>query len=150
MQEEYNKAYAEAIVVLNNSNKEILDRIPEKLIYFLYENMDKNYLVNINFQDEHWENTLMDETKGILGLIYRDYIVSAQQRNELLLEERNEQLKLENEIKEKYNPYNIFNKRKKPDINDQEEVDQSELMEIKKVSTFRKILNKICGIFKKK
>ena len=150
MQEEYNKAYAEAMVVLNNSSKEILEKIPEKLLHFLNENKDKNYLVNINFQDEHWENTLMDETKGILGLIYRDYIVSTQQRNKLLLEEKKNQLKSEKEIKEKYNPDNIFNKRKKSDINDQEEVDQSELMKIKEVSTFRKILNKICGIFKKK
>ena len=150
MQEEYNKAYAEAMVVLNNSSKEILEKIPEKLLHFLNENKDKNYLVNINFQDEHWENTLMDETKGILGLIYRDYIVSTQQRNKLLLEEKKNQLKSEKEIKEKYNPDNIFNKRKKSDINDQEEVDQSELMKIKEVSTFRKILNKICEIFKKK
>ena len=106
----YREAFAEVLEVIKHSNKNIKSKIPQKFITFLKNNKDKNYNVNINFYDKTWENTVKSETRAILALIYRDYIVSTEERKKLILEEKEENLKIEAELREKYNPNNVFKK----------------------------------------
>lgn len=108
MDNKYRKALVEVIQVLNNAEDKLVEKIPKKFINFLYENQDKDYQVYIDFADEEWQEQLMDETRAILSLIYRDFIVSKEERQELLKEEKKEQLKREEELREKYNPDKLF------------------------------------------
>ena len=43
-----------------------------------------NYKVNIDFSDANWINNIKPETKILMGLIYRDYIVSPDEREKLI------------------------------------------------------------------
>lgn len=143
----YREAFAEVLEVLKNSNQRILEKIPERFIAFLNENKDNNYIVKIDFTDANWDDTIKRETQAILALIYRDYIVSKEERTRLLAEEKEEQNRIENELREKYNPDDLFKKHIE-DKNVTENNIQSEVTLVEyKESIFKKFINKIKDIF---
>lgn len=144
MDDVYREAFAEVLEVLNNSNQGILEKIPERFITFLNENKEQNYIAKIDFTDENWDDSIKKETQAILALIYRDYIVAPEERVRLLNEEREEQIRIENELREMYNPENIFENKKAQVKSTDDSVD---LVEYKK-SFFKKIINKIKFILK--
>lgn len=145
----YREAFAEVLEVIKNSNQRILEKIPKKFITFLNENKDNNYIVKIDFTDENWDDSIKQETQAILALIYRDYIVSQEERARLLTEEKEEQIRIENELREKYNPDNLF--KKQDQVKNTEEVMEEEVAMVEyKESIFKRFINKIKSIFKMK
>lgn len=155
MKEIDKQAVAEVLEILSNSEKEITNKIPENFMRFLKENADKEYKVNIDFNNEHWDDTIKKETKVILALIYRDYLVSEEEKIRLLKEEKERLDKEEQELHEKYNPDNLFKNNvtttKKENIEDkQEELNNMKMIEVKEDSWFKKIWKKIISMFGKK
>ena len=146
--EEFNKrAISEVIEILNHTDKEIVEKIPQKFINFLFENADNDYKPNINFYDDDWKNSVQDDTQAILALIYRDYIVSDDERKELLKEEQEDKLKREKELQEKYNPDNLF---KKKTVEIQTPNNEVQLAKVNETSWFKKVLKKIFNFFGRK
>lgn len=148
MDEEFRKALTEVVEVLKNSEDSIRKKIPQEFNNFLNENMDKNYKPNIDFSKSNWEDNVKEDTKAILALIYRDYLVSKEERNNLLLEEQKE-------IEKMYNPNNLFkNRTKAKETPNSEEQDYNkenlELMEVKKYPWYKRIYEKILQIFGRK
>lgn len=141
------KAVSEVIEILNHTDKKIIEKIPQKFIDFLFENADKDYIPNIDFYDENWENSIQEDTQAILALLYRDYIVSEDEKLKLLKEEQEEKLKIEKELREKYNPDNIF---KKKNIEENIQINNVQLIEIKETSWFKRALDKILKFFGRK
>ena len=90
---EYSKVLKEVYEILKNSEDKIQKKIPIKFYTFLKENMDTDYQVNIDYSKENWEDELCDDTKGILALIYRDYLVDSKTREELIKLEKEEEKK---------------------------------------------------------
>lgn len=155
MKEIDRQAVAEVLEILNNSEKEITDKISDKFMRFLQENADKEYKVNIDFSNEHWDDTIKQETKSILALIYRDYLVPEEEKIRLLKEEKERLDKEEQELREKYNPDNLFKNNvtttKKEEIEEiKEESNNMQMIEVKEDSWFMKIWKKIVSMFGKK
>lgn len=140
------RAVSEVIQILNHTEKEIIEKIPEKFIKFLFENADNDYKPNIDFYDDNWEDLIDEDAKALLALIYRDYIVSETEKMELLEEERQEKEKQEELLKEKYNPDNLFKKNKK---NEEEKdfVSNTQLVEIKEEPWYKRLFKRILSIF---
>lgn len=145
----YREAFAEVLEVIKNSNQRILEKIPKKFITFLNENKDNNYIVKIDFTDENWDDSIKQETQAILALIYRDYIVSQEERARLLTEEKEEQIRIENELREKYNPDNLFQKQDQAKKAEEVMTEDVAMVEYKE-SIFKRFINKIKSIFKMK
>lgn len=139
------QAITEAVEILRHSEKKVTDKIPEKFMQFLYKNMDNEYNVKINFADEKWDEKIKSDTKVILALIYRDYIVTKEEREDLIAKEKAELEKEEKELREKYNPDNLF--KKKDNIKDEEIINNMQLIEIKEDIWYKKIWKKIISIF---
>lgn len=142
----YKEAFAEVLEVIKNSNQRILEKIPKKFITFLNENKDNNYIVKIDFTDENWDDCIKQETQAILALIYRDYIVSQEERARLLTEEKEEQIRIENELREKYNPDNLFKKQDQVKNTEEAMTEEVAMVEYKE-SIFKRFINKIKSIF---
>lgn len=142
MEEKYTKAFKEIYIILNRASSEELDKIPKSFIEFIEKNMDVNHNPKIEF-NENFENSVLEETLLLLALIYRDYLISKEERSILL---KNEEDKLE-ELKESYNIENLFNKRKQHNEEHRGNVEQ-QLIVIKEEKWYKKILNKILQIFK--
>ena len=151
MKEIDRQAVAEVIEILNHSESEITNKIPEKFMQFLHTNSDNEFKVNIDFDNEHWDDAIKQDTKAILALIYRDYIVSKEERNKLLKEEQERLDKEEQELRERYNPDNLF--EKKTDMveeKDTNSINNMQLVEIKEDQWFKRIWKKIISFFGKK
>lgn len=113
MDNNYREAFAEVLEIIKHSKKDIIDKIPLKFIDFLKSNKSVDYIVNIDFSDENWVNNIKIETKTILGLIYRDYIVSPQEREQLINDEIELEKQLEDEKKKTYDVDKLFKKHEK-------------------------------------
>lgn len=143
------QAVAEVLEILRHSENEITEKIPQKFMNFLEENEDKDYKVNIDFTKENWDNGLKKETKAILALIYRDYIVDKEEHDRLLKEAQMRKEKEEQENKEKYSYDNLFKNRKTvPEEEIKEE--NTQLIEVKEEPWYKKIWKKIISLFGKK
>lgn len=113
MDNNYREVFAEVLEIIKHSKKDIIDKIPLKFIDFLKSNKSVDYIANIDFSDENWGNNIKIETKTILGLIYRDYIVSPQEREKLINDEIELEKQLEDEKKKIYDVDNLFKKHEK-------------------------------------
>lgn len=139
------KAFSEIIEILNHTDKQLVEKIPDSFIKFLFENMDKEYKVEINFFNENWDDTILEETKAILAFIYRDYIASAEERKDLLIEEKREREKQEMELREKYNPDNLFKNKHSEIPNELKE--NTQLIAIQQYPWYKRLYQKILAIF---
>ena len=137
MKIEYRKALFEVYKILENTDEEIINKIPEKFMKFVKENMDTNYKFELEKGKELIKQNLKDETKQIIALIYKDYICDEKEHE-----------------KEVINDYNInFNRNKELEKeglqkeNNIENIEKS-LLEIKKEKWYKKLINKILKFFK--
>ena len=104
--------------------------------------------MNIDYTKTINDQELLHETRVILSLIYRDYICTAEKRNSLIKSDKEDLERIENELREKYNPDNLFKKKKDTeDTNIPKE--ENAIIEVKKGNIFRRILNKIKAFFRK-
>ena len=141
----YRQAFTEVLEVLKHTSKSIVEKIPEKFIIFLKDNKDNEYIADIDFSKPNWEDEVKQETQAILALIYREYIVSPEKKSELIREEQEEQIRIENAVRDKYNPDNIFKKNKEEIV-----VENTNLpVEIKKETFFKKLISFIKRLFNK-
>lgn len=148
MEETYRKAYAEVLEILNHTEEEIVEKIPNSFIEFLQKKKDESYIVNIDFNDDNWDNSVQEETLAIIALIYRDYIVSKEEKAKLIDNEIEELKTIEKELKEKYNTDNLFKKDKvKEEYKENTEI--VALVEQKKEGFFSRIISKIIKFFKR-
>ncbi len=146
MEDKYSRALKEVYVILENSEEKIKRKIPENFKLFVSKNMDKEYIPNISFNNEIWEDTIMEETQQILAIIYRDYLVTKEEREKLLKEESEEEKRIEQKLREKYNPDNIFKKNKEKDKSNDT---NTSMIKIEEIKWYKKIISKILSIFKK-
>jgi len=145
--DKYAKALTEVYSVLQNSEKEIQDLIPEEFKKFVIDNMEKEYEVAINFDNENWDNCILEETQAILAMIYRDYIVSKEEKKKLVEEELREEARIEQELREKYNTDNIFKKNISIEKNTNTIEDTS--ITTTKEKWYKKLFDNIKKIFRK-
>lgn len=81
MEREYEEAFSEVDEVLKLMPIDLLSKIPVQFRKVISENKDTNYKVNIKEPLE--EQNLKKETIVILGLIYRDFLASPEEKREI-------------------------------------------------------------------
>ena len=150
MKKEYKMALAEVNQILIYTEEDIVSKIPEKFKKFIEDNMDQNHIIKIDKNKSLVEQDIMNETKQILALIYRDYICSKEERENLILQEQQERQRIEKEKQEKYNiDFEKRNENKKSkNIEEELETEETSLIEYKEEKWYEKIINKILKIFK--
>lgn len=135
-------AYKEIYEILRIFPQELVAKIPQEKIDFFYNNMDINYEYDISV-DTFDGQTMLEETKAILTILFRDYWARPAQREKILGYENSTRDKLEEETRIKYNPDNLF-KKKESQSNVEEQIAMVEYKE----NIFKRIINKILKILK--
>ena len=133
MKIEYRQALFEVYKILENTDEEIKNKIPEKFIKFVKENMDTNYKFELEKGKELVRQNLKSETKQIIALIYKYYICGEEERKKIVEKEK---------IDIRKNFYIDFNKNKKSkikNIQNRDEIENFEtsLVEIKKEKWYK-------------
>ena len=145
---EYKQSLKEVDIILNLMEKEYINKLPNKLISFIKDNMDNLYISNINTNVPISKQKLKKDTRILLSLIYRNYWCDEKKKKRLLEEDAYLKNKKEKQIYEKYNPDNVF-KNKHPKIVRKEIPIEDMAMVEYKESIFKKIINKIINILRK-
>ena len=123
---------------------DLLSKIPKEFREMISENKSKDYKIKIEEPLE--EQHLKKETIIILGLIYRDFICSAEERDKLQIQDAEEIRQIQEELNKQYDMNNVFeNKKKKKEPYDS----SKDLVLYEEPGFIKKIFNLIKGIFKK-
>ena len=137
-------AYAEVDLILDLLDKEVIEKIPIKVREFFKTEKNKNYIPNITI--DNFENVkLKKETVSLLTILEINYLCETEEEKQGILNElsNNEKIR-EEELREKYNPDNIF--KKKSSTEDKKQ--NVDLINYKEPSFIKKILQKILRYLK--
>lgn len=145
---QFSEGITEVLDILKHMEKTYTDRIPQKFKDFLEENKSTTYEPHLDHSKRLNEMELKEDTKNILGVIYSNYWCDENQKKEFMLKIKNNEIAYQKELKEKYNPDDIFKKHsQEPEI--ERDIIQNNVSMIEyKESIIKKIVNKIKSFFK--
>lgn len=142
----YKNAFKEVYYILQNTDEELLNKIPTKFMDFIKNNMNENYEISISTDIEIDKQNLLKETESILALIYRSYWAIDTEKVEFANKDKIELIELEQKKKEQFKDINeIFEERR--NLNNVT-LDNS-LAVIPKENFFKRFFNKLMSFFKK-
>ena len=151
MKQEYNEAFTEVNEIIKMMPDELVNKIPSKFREMLEDERDKEY--NPKIQEPLEKCKLKNETIIILGLIYRDFLCSQDEKRRLQEKDARElqeiQKAIEDEIRQKYNPDDLF-KKKNGNNNEHQNFEETAIAVAQKGKWYKKIFNIIKGLFSKK
>ncbi len=148
----YEKVLREVEYILQQFPKEIQNKIPNDFRNTIVKKMDVTYIPEpYNKNKTLDEQNISEETKKILALIYRNYLVSDEERKKLITEENNIREKLENKKRKKYSVEDIFNNKTKnsQNINSNADADKLIIKSSNNKKWYKKLIEKILNFFNK-
>ena len=143
MQDVYTKSFSEVYAIINLMPEKLKEKIPEKFKEFIIKEKSNTYSPSINLPID--DTKLMPETIAIMGMIYRDFLVTKDKKEKLVEEDRIEMEEYEKRLIQKYSPSNLFQNKEET----KEKEENLEITEYKKDSLFsklKKLIKKIFGI----
>lgn len=140
------RVYNEIYDIISHMESRLTNKIPKDFIKLIEQNRDENIKVNIDYSKSINEQELQRETRVVLSLIYRDYLCSEEERNALIEKDKKELESIEAELREKYNPDNLF-KKAKVENTEEKDVNTNKDMIIYKENIIQKIFRKLKKIF---
>ena len=109
---EYKEAISETLDILRHTKKEDVDKIPPRFMEFLKENASKTYKPRLDHTKKIEDMELKQKTKAILAIIYEEFWCNSEERKEFKKNLKENEMKRQKELKEKYNPKEIFKAKK--------------------------------------
>lgn len=137
---DYEEAISDVLYILKNSDDNILKKIPNRLIEFFEQNKSKTYIPDFDFDIGIEKLNLKDKTKALLAVVYSDYLCSDTEREEYLKKLEENEKKYQQELREKYNPEEVFKYKTKIKNEPTKEIMQ---LEVKKENWFIKFIKRI-------
>lgn len=150
MEENYHKAYKEVIEILKYVPQESVNKIPKTMLETFEKKMDKDYVFYVDINKSFEEQNLLEETKDIFAVIFRDYWATPYQRERIKAKEKYDRQKIEEEKANKYNPDDIFNKKiKEQNKENTKQQNEEQTVNNLPVEYKEKFYEKIINFFKK-
>lgn len=145
----YSMAITEVLEILKNVETDEYNKIPQKIIAFLEEQKDPNYIFTIQ-PNQNFENLkIMDETKGFLSLIYYSYMCNSNEERKLyLLTLNNNEKKFQEELQKQYDYNNLFKDRTEKIETSIINTNTTKMVKYKE-NLFTKFINFIKSIFRR-
>lgn len=98
--EQYSRAFAEVVKVLKYIPLEDYEKIPQKYITFMEENLDENCSFEYNVALPFEKQVISENAKNILAMIFRLFIIDEAYKKRLSEKDIQEEIeKFENEMK---------------------------------------------------
>ena len=148
---EYSEAITETLDILKHTRKEDVDKISSRFMDYLVANASKTYKPELDHTKKIKDMKLKRKTKAILAIIYKKFWCNSEKQmefNEILKEN---EIKHQKELREKYNPDEIFkNKKEKIEEKENAQVEETSMIVPKEEKWYKKIFNLIKGLFKRK
>ncbi len=149
------KGLSEAAVefncILKNASPEIINKIPKSFISFMKNIASTTYKFDYDKSKKLNDQILKPETRGLISLVYSDYICNDKEKEEYINKCQNYLKIKEQEAREKYNYDNLFEKSKAKTQNFENTTikEETALVKYKEENFIQKIFNKIKNLLKK-
>lgn len=139
------QAYSEIDTFISLLTEEEQNEIPKKLREFFKTEKDKEYVKDINIDIPIKDQNLKEETLALIAMLNLQYWCKDEEEKKRLMKIYSDnEKKYQEELREKYNPDNIF--KKKEEICTENVENKFQVVEYKE-SFFRRIKNKILKFF---
>lgn len=147
---ELSEAAVEFNCILKYSSKEIIKKIPIKFLDFINKIESKTYKFEYDQSKSLNEQNLKPETRGLIALVYQDYICNDEERKEYMQKSQLFANQMEKLKREKYNPDNIFKNKKSYLTSIENNIStETAMIEYKEKSLIQKLFDKIKNLFKR-
>ena len=147
---QYSNALAEVLHYLKGIRKEDIDKIPKKFMEHIRQNASKEYECNFDYNRPLKDLNLLNETRGIIGMICYNYWCETEEQKKKYLNHLDENEALyEKDLREKYNPDNLFKNTQKRFIEEQTQAENIAMVKYEKETFIDKIKRFFINIFKK-
>lgn len=143
----YHKAFKEFMEIVKFFSKNEYKKIPKSFIHFIEENMDDSYEYTVEHVDDFQNQEMLEETRVLLSIVYRDYLASDEEKERIIKIENEEYLQEEKIKQEKYDINALFEKRANDKIKIQNEVLIEKNLIVVEEKWYKKLLNKIREFF---
>lgn len=145
----YGIAYSQVLEILKHIPVEDYNKIPKSEIELFETYADNDYIFNYDVSKTLKEQEVLDITKGIIILLFRDYWATEKQRNKIIAKQNYDRIKLEEEKMRKYNNDIFKNKNNISNKIEPKNNEEVQLVEYKE-SIFNKFINFIKKFLKNK
>ena len=137
------KSYKELYEIIKKLPEKEKNKIPNSFLEQIKNNMNKNYSYKVEHIEDFENQKMLEETRRLLAVVYRDYLASEEEKFEILRKEKEEIEKDELEKRKKYN-VNVFENNKKEEKHEHVELTVKEEKKWfeKFVDFLKKIFNK--------
>ena len=138
----YRNSFREVFIILENTDIDLLSKIPTKFINFIKDNMNPNYKTNISTNIDIDKQCLLKETEAIIALIYRSYWASDEEKKLFAIIDS----KIQNHNKIRYqleDVYKIFEKKKNVNT-----TSNTNLPIVYKKNFLQRFFDKLISVFK--
>jgi hypothetical protein len=136
--------YEEIYEILSYMNKSTVMKVPENILKNISEKRNKNFKTKIDKNDLFNEENASKEAIDILCWIEYKFWMDNGRKNEIDRIKISKLTDIEKEKYEKYNPDNIFEKK---NTEENKQINDIQLVEIKETSWFKRALEKILEFF---
>lgn len=144
MTDSYARAYAEILEIINHIGEDYKKKIPTKLLKFFEENKDMDYKYQLTKTTNN--GVFLDETIALLSMLESKYWATPEEKVILEKALKDNEMEYQNQLKEKYNPDFLFQKKKQVKNNEEAMTQEVEMIEYKE-SILKRFINKIKEIF---
>lgn len=141
----YEKALAEAFAVIMRLEFDEIKKIPDNFLNTLKNNMDEEYYKTIKVDEDYIDNKLSEDAKGILGIVYRDYISDETEREEMLENENKSEEEYQEVLREMFQSDLVFKNKK--DDEKKEPVQEVQMVKREELKWYEKLRTKLKKIF---
>lgn len=151
--DKYSKAYTEVLEILKHLPKNEYDKIDKEKIKFFEKNKDISYKFSINPEISLDEQNISIEANSIIVTLFQDYFASEKQKEKLNIILKENEKKYQEEIRNKYNPDDIFKNKNTKKVNEDsnQKIESNNLpIEFKERKFFSKLITYIKNLILKK
>lgn len=143
----YPEVATELIEIFKFIEEPVLEKIPEKLKEELQKIANKEHKFEIDKTKKLKEQNILPGTKQALSGIFIKYCCRKEDGEEILVACKENDMRIEKEKREKYNPDTIFQKKEEKKQEEAKKVDCFKIVVVKKVPWYKKVINAIGSIF---
>ena len=142
-------ALAEVKHYLKGIKQKDIDKIPKELLEYIDSNSSSDYQCNFDYNAPLKDLDLLEETRGVIGMICYDYWCDTDELKKRFQTRLNEnELKYQEKLRNENNPNDLF---KNSTMHLRETREEKEISTLTKVENnlFKRLINKIKSIFQK-
>lgn len=140
----YTKAYTEVNCLLQYLPQSYLDKLPKKLMELIRDQSDTQYNIYIDTNKSLLEQNFSDKAIALIAVLKYNYWSTDEEKQQLEKIFYENENTYQEELLEKYNPDNIFKKKKTENIDT-----NLQIVEYKE-NVFIQFFNKIKNLFRKR